>query len=97
MVRSERSWDARLAAAHTIPRELRSADAYEPDFDRIGTLPAATLLLVGGDSPPFLVEPTRRLHEAISGSHLEVMPGQRHVAMDTAPDLFLGHVIDFLG
>jgi pimeloyl-ACP methyl ester carboxylesterase len=96
-VRSEPSWDARLAAAHTIARELRSANAYEPDFDRIGTLRVATLLLVGGDSPPFLVEPTRRLHEAISGSHLQVMPGQQHVAMNTAPDLFLEHVIDFLG
>jgi hypothetical protein len=25
------------------------------------------------------------------------MPGQQHVAMDTAPELFLGEVLGFLG
>ena len=29
-------------------------------------------------------------------SKLTVMPGQQHIAMNMAPDLFLGHVIDFL-
>jgi len=24
------------------------------------------------------------------------MPGQQHVAMNTAPDLFLKHILDFL-
>ena len=96
MMRRDPSWDARVAAAHTIPRELRIADAYEPDFARISTVRVPTLLLVGGDSPPFLVESTRRVHESISGSRLVEMSGQQHVAMNTAPDLFLKHVIDFL-
>jgi pimeloyl-ACP methyl ester carboxylesterase len=55
-----------------------------------------TLLLLGGDSPPFLVEATRRLQETIPGVLCVVMPGQQHVAMDTAPDQFLEHVIAFL-
>jgi len=96
MMRRDRGWDARVAAAHTIPRELRIADAYEPDFARIATVRVPTLLLVGGDSPPFLVEPTRRLHESISGSRLVEMAGQQHVAMNTAPDLFLKSVMEFL-
>ena len=96
VVRADPSWDARVAAAHTIPRELRIGDNYEPDFARIATVRAPTLLLMGGDSPPFLAEPTRRLHESISGSRLVVMPGQQHVAMNTAPDLFGKHVMDFL-
>jgi pimeloyl-ACP methyl ester carboxylesterase len=96
IVRADPSWDARVAAAHTIPRELRIADAYEPDFERFATVRVPTLLLLGGDSPSFLVDPTRRLHESISESKLTVMPGQQHVAMNTAPDLFLEHVLDFL-
>jgi pimeloyl-ACP methyl ester carboxylesterase len=96
IVRADPSWEARVAAAHTIPRELRIADAYDPDFERFATVRVPTLLLLGGDSPSFLVDPTRRLHESISESKLTVMPGQQHVAMTTAPDLFLGHVIDFL-
>jgi pimeloyl-ACP methyl ester carboxylesterase len=55
-----------------------------------------TLLLLGGDSPPFLVEATRRLQETIPGVLCVVMPGQQHVGMDTAPDQFLEHVIAFL-
>jgi pimeloyl-ACP methyl ester carboxylesterase len=95
-VRRDASWGARLAAAHTIPRELRLADTYQPDFARFATVRVATLMLVGGDSPRFLVEPTHRLHECISNSRLAVMPGQQHVAMNTAPDLFLKHVLEFL-
>ena len=96
-VRGDPSWDGRLIAAHTIPRELQIADVYEPDFARFATLSVPTLLLVGGDSPPFLVEPSRRLHEEIDHSELITMPGQQHVAMTTAPDVFLDAVVDFLG
>ena len=96
MVRRDPSWEGRLAGAHTIPRELGIADGYVTDFARYATLDVPTLLLVGGDSPPFLVEPSRKLNEAIRGSRLTTMPGQQHVAMTTAPDLFLGAVLDFL-
>jgi pimeloyl-ACP methyl ester carboxylesterase len=96
IMRADPSWEARVAAAHTIPRELRIADAYDPDFERFATVRVPTLLLLGGDSPSFLVDPTRRLHASISESKLTVLPGQQHVAMNTAPDLFLDHVIDFL-
>jgi pimeloyl-ACP methyl ester carboxylesterase len=96
MVRRQPTWQARVAAAHTIPRELRIADDYQPDFGRFATLRVPTLLLVGGDSPSFLVEPTQRLHESITGSRHVVMPGQQHVAMDSAPDLFLEHINGFL-
>jgi pimeloyl-ACP methyl ester carboxylesterase len=95
-LRADPSWEARMAAAHTIPRELRIADAYDPDFERFAAVRAPTLLLVGGDSPPFLVEPTRRLHECISGSELTTMAGQRHAAMNTATEHFLEHVLGHL-
>jgi pimeloyl-ACP methyl ester carboxylesterase len=91
------SWAGRVGAAHTIPRELRIADVYEPDFARFGTLDRPTLLLVGGDSPAFLVEPSVRLQRAIEGSELTTMAGQQHVAMTTAPEVFLDAVLGFLG
>jgi pimeloyl-ACP methyl ester carboxylesterase len=94
--RADPSWEGRLMAAHTIPRELRMTDVYEPDFARFGTLSVPTLLLVGGDSPTFLVEPSRRLNEELARSRLITMPGQQHVAMTTAPGVFLDAVLDFL-
>lgn len=96
-VRGDPSWEGRVMSAHTIPRELRIADRYQPQFARFATLRVPTLLLMGGDSPAFLVEPSRRLDQEIAGSHLITMPGQQHVAMTTAPDLFLNTVVDFLG
>ena len=95
-LRRDPSWQGRLAAAHTIPRELRFADHYEPDFERYAGLTVPTLLLVGADSPSFLVEPSRRLAEAIPDSRFTPLPGQQHNAMTTAPDLFLGEVVGFL-
>jgi pimeloyl-ACP methyl ester carboxylesterase len=95
-LRGQGSWPGRIAAAHTIPREMRIADDYQPDFIRFASLCVPTLLLVGGDSPPLLVEATRRLHETIAGSREVVMAGQQHVAMDTAPELFLKEVLGFL-
>jgi pimeloyl-ACP methyl ester carboxylesterase len=96
VVQSLPSWPARVDAAHTIPREMRIADGYKPDFERFGSLGIPTLLLVGAESEPFLVEPSRRLHTLISGSRLVTMAGQGHVAMDTDPELFLREVTGFL-
>ena len=95
-VRADASWEGRLMAAHTIPRELRIADNYQPDFARFANVAVPTLLLVGGDSPSFLVEPSHRLHEQIADSQLITMAGQQHVAMTTAPGVFLDAVVDFL-
>jgi pimeloyl-ACP methyl ester carboxylesterase len=95
-VQADPSWGRRLMAAHTIPRELRIADMYEPDFAQFATVTVPTMLLVGGDSPAFLVEPSRRLEEQIAGSRLITMPGQQHIAMTTAPGVFLDAVVDFL-
>ena len=95
-MRADVSWEARVAAAHTIPRELAIADTYKPDLDRFAAVKLPTLLLVGGDSPDFLVEPSRRLAELMPRARLVELPGQQHVAMNTAPELFVRHVADFL-
>lgn len=95
-IRRDPSWQGRLAAAHTLPRELRADEQFRADFARYTNVSVPTLLLIGGDSPPFLVEPSRRLERAIPGARLATMPGQQHVAMNTAPDLFLELVLEFL-
>ena len=96
VLRRDPSWPARVSAAPTIPRELRSAETFAPDFRRYASLTVPTLLLSGGDSPPSLTEPTRRLKAAVSESRLTVMAAQQHVAMNTAPELFVEHVMRFL-
>jgi pimeloyl-ACP methyl ester carboxylesterase len=95
-MRSLPAWQARVAAAHTIPRELRAPEAYRFDPERFAGLEVPTLLLIGGDSPAVFEEAEKAAAEALSNSRIVVMPGQGHVAIDTAPDLFTTEVLRFL-
>jgi pimeloyl-ACP methyl ester carboxylesterase len=94
--RSLPAWQARLAAAHTLPREMRAEERYEFKAARFGNLHTPTLLLLGGDSPEFLKAGAEMLHAALPNSFVVVMPGQQHIAMDTAPELFVREVLVFL-
>jgi pimeloyl-ACP methyl ester carboxylesterase len=97
LLRSLPSWQARVEAAHTIPREMRIAETYEHDLrQRFANLDVPTLLLLGGESPPFLSEPTKLLAQVLPNANLVVMDGQSHVAIDSAPEVFVRHVTDFL-
>jgi pimeloyl-ACP methyl ester carboxylesterase len=95
ILRYEPSWAARLEAAHTIPREFADAD-YMFDPARFANLAVPTLLLLGGDSPEYSRRATRAVHAALRASRIIVMPGQKHIAMSTAPDLFVRRVTGFL-
>jgi pimeloyl-ACP methyl ester carboxylesterase len=94
-LRADPSWEARVAAAPTALRELADGD-YRFDPARFRTLRAPTLLLVGGTSPAHLTAPARALEAALPDARLAVLEGQGHVAMTTAPDLFLSTVVGFL-
>ena len=97
LLRAAPAWQGRVAAAHTIPREMDASNGgYQFDRARFANLTTLTLLLVGGDSPSFLKAATHSLHEILPNNRLVVMPGQQHTAMNTAPNLFVGAVLDFL-
>jgi pimeloyl-ACP methyl ester carboxylesterase len=94
-MRSQPAWQARVAAAHTIPRELRAVKAYGFDPGRFGALGVPTLVLSGGDSPTALRKASEAVDEALPDSRAFVMPGQGHAAMDTGTDLFTTEVLRF--
>jgi len=96
MLRSLPSWSSRVAAAHTIPREEASVGSYVLKPQRFSHMGIPTLLLLGGDSLPFYRAAIEILKKSIPNSRVVMMPGQRHAAMDTAPELFLSKVIGFL-
>jgi pimeloyl-ACP methyl ester carboxylesterase len=84
-------WQARVAAVHTLPRELLGAGAYRPHgLEAIG--PALRLLL-GTESPAHLHASTRAAHTAAPGSELRELPGHAHAAMDFDPEMFVEEVI----
>ena len=51
--------------------------------------------MLGGASPHYFAEAVARLRAAIPGSRVHVMPGQQHIAMDTAPEQFIAAIVGF--
>ncbi|HLL79189.1 MAG TPA: alpha/beta hydrolase [Ktedonobacteraceae bacterium] len=96
ILRSAPNWPARLAAAYTIPREMRGSNEYVFESARFSGLTIPTLLLLGGDSPAFFKAGIEAVHAALLDSRVVVMPGQQHTAMNTAPELFTREVLQFL-
>ncbi len=90
------SWPARVAAAHTVVRERHHLDDYRFDAARFAALGVPTLLLAGGDSPPFLQASTAAVAAALPGVRVVTLEGQQHIAMDTAPDRFAAEILGFL-
>lgn len=95
-MRTTPAWAARMAAAHTIPRELRAVEEYHFDPERFRGVAVPTLYLLGGASPPHMHRATHAAAEALPNARVVVLPGQGHVAMDSAPDLFMEQVLRFL-
>jgi pimeloyl-ACP methyl ester carboxylesterase len=96
LFQSSPAFSARIAAAHTLPRELRAHESYQFKPERLKDLNVPTLLLLGGDSPPFFKAAIEALHAVLPNSRIVVLPGQQHIAIDTAPDLFTREVMAFL-
>lgn len=89
-------WPIRVAAAHTILRELQSVDRYVFAPQRFHALHIPVLLLLGGDSHARRYATAERLQQSLHNSRVGILPGQQHSAMRTAPELFVHTVIDFL-
>ena len=92
LLRSMPAWDARLAVAHTIPREEQVNRAYAFDPGPFRDVRVPTLFLVGGDSAEPFKAAAEAVQAALPDCRIVVMPGQRHAAMDSAPDLFASEV-----
>jgi pimeloyl-ACP methyl ester carboxylesterase/quinol monooxygenase YgiN len=96
IMRKQPAWPARVAAAHTITREMHVERDYALDMARLRTVTTPTLLLLGGESQALFREATERLDRALPHSRIHEMPGQQHVAMDVIPDEFVRIVSEFL-
>jgi pimeloyl-ACP methyl ester carboxylesterase len=90
------AWAGSVAAAHTIPRELRNSSHYGANPAAIRAISAPALFLLGSDSPESFHLTTETLHTWLPNSQIVVLPGQQHSAMLTAPGLFTREILRFL-
>jgi pimeloyl-ACP methyl ester carboxylesterase len=88
-MRAHSSWAGRLAAAHTIPRELGAAEQFRFEPARFADVRVPITMMVGETSPEFLKDATARIHAALLTSNVVELEGQKHSAMNTAPSLFV--------
>jgi pimeloyl-ACP methyl ester carboxylesterase len=95
-LRSGPAWAERVGTAHTLPREARAEEGYTFEAQRFKDLQTPALFLLGSDSPSYLKASTETVAKALPNSKIEVMPGQQHIAMYTAPDLFVQTVMQYL-
>jgi pimeloyl-ACP methyl ester carboxylesterase len=90
------AWSSRVAAAHTLPRELKAHEGYRFVAEKFQSMKVPTLLLLGGDSPEHVKASTEILKAALRESRMVVLSGQQHIAMETAPELLVKEVVAFL-
>jgi pimeloyl-ACP methyl ester carboxylesterase len=97
ILQSVPAWKGRVAAAHTIFREISHLEKLPPfDPQRFSAMKTPTLLLLGGDSPSEYGTFVHDVDKALPESKIVILPGQQHVAMNTAPGLFVSEILKFL-
>lgn len=90
------NWPERLTIVPTIPREVRAVRNLSFQAGHFARISTRTLLLLGSDSPPRFGEAIDILAKGLPNARVEILAGQKHQAMDTAPELFVGSVRAFL-
>lgn len=95
--RADPVWPLRVAAAHTIPRELaaegRSAAA---GLEALGAVRQPVLQLLGGESRPEFGAATRALDARLADGRIVTMTGAKHAAHHTHPVELARAVAEFL-
>ncbi len=95
VLRNDPFWTTRMATAHTLVREM-DEDNYQFDPARFAALAIPTLLLCGENSPKILHAASGEIASALPHARIAVLKGQGHVAMTTAPDIFVNEIVRFL-
>lgn len=96
-MRAQPSWPARMAAAPTLPRELRTEPTIQLPTEDLASIEAPVLLVIGGQNESTLRPGAEQLRSIMRETRICVLPGQGHMAFDTAPDMLASAITDFVG
>lgn len=89
------AWAARLAMAHTMPRELHALRFHPFEPERYAGIGVPVCFLLGEKTVGRSPENARRLVEAIPGAELVRLEGQGHFGYITAPELVAEKLVEF--
>ncbi len=89
-------WPARLAAAGSVPREIRAFGEHAFDAEQAARITAPVLLLVGADSPDELRANPEVVAAALPDARIKTLHGQTHIAHLAAPAALAAEMLAFL-
>lgn len=90
------AWAGRLAAAGTVPRELRAEGAFELESLELERLPASCLMLLGSRSAEWARRSTAAYAGGMSRVGVHRLEGHGHGATTSGPELVANEVTRFL-
>src|SRR3970040_1461070 len=90
--RADAVWPLRVAAAHTIPRELDAERSPAASLDALGAVAVPVLQLLAAASVPASREPTMPLHARLTRGSIVRIEGAAHAAHHTHPKDFIAAV-----
>lgn len=89
-------WPLRVAAAHTIPRELEAESSAAASLEALGGVRQPVLQLLGSASRAIFRDATAALDERLADGRVIVIEGAKHAAHHTHPDDVLEGLRAFL-
>ena len=94
--RADPVWPLRVAAAHTILRELEGAGAREASLEALGAVEVPVLQVLGSASAPVFGSAVRALDARLADGRIVTVEGARHGAHHTHAETFVAAVDAFL-
>ena len=94
--RTAPDWGLKVAAAATIPRELRAAREWDPNKKDYQEFTTPTLVLLGSESPEFFKQATKDATALLKDSRVVILQGQGHIATGSAPEMVASELTAFL-
>jgi pimeloyl-ACP methyl ester carboxylesterase len=95
--RSSPQWAVYLSAAPTVLREARTENDWVYRPGALDGLHAPTLVLIGTETSPSLMQSTLKAAAAIPGARIHVLAGHGHLACITDPALVVSIITEFAG
>jgi pimeloyl-ACP methyl ester carboxylesterase len=94
VLRSAPSWPGRVAAAHTVPREISAETRARLEPEQAAKFPV--LLVTGEDSTDPAKAEVDTVESALPDARQLVLAGQQHIADIIDPETFTTHMLEFL-
>jgi pimeloyl-ACP methyl ester carboxylesterase len=95
-MRGRPEWAGRRAAVKTLPRELRTEPSITLSEDDLRSIGVPVLFLIGGQNKERLLPQANQPCSCLRSGRIGVLPGQGHMAMDTAPEMLADAIISFV-